>query len=436
MDQGKESSNSLKLPHSTEAKRESRTISDSLALLWTKRFGTFWVGSLLSNIGTWMQQVAEPWLVLSMSGSPVLLGLDAFAMDAPVWVLTILGGVLADHADRRRVIFFFQAIQMLCPLLLVFLILTGWLHVWMIVVLSFVVGITDALSMPAFQSVVPLIVKKDRIGNAIALNSTQFNLSRVLGPAFAGVVMARFGALGCFAANTLSYVPFLGVILWILPKNAKAKRFDRKSLGTEPWYSEVRAIGKNPVLRGGLLTVLTTSLLCGPLVAFAPVLIKDIFHSDASHFGGALAAFGIGGLLGAFAVLGIDNRIGRRKLSSGCAILYAVAVICVALNRSLWGLSGLLVVAGAALTMTNTSVNSILQGAAHDQIRGQAASLYMLAMRGGMSLGNLVMGFSVHFFGISHALVANGVVAILIHAWMYRNWACEKPPVIQLAERA
>lgn len=261
---------------------------ESLSLLWSKRFGTFWVGSLLSNIGTWMQQVAEPWLVLSISGSPVLLGLDAFAMDAPVWVLTLLGGILADHADRRRVIFFFQSIQMFCPVVLVFLILMGWLHVWTIITLSFIVGITDALSMPAFQSVVPLIVKSDQIGSGIALNSTQFNLSRVLGPAFAGLVMASYGPVGCFATNAFSYIPFLVVILWVLPKSKKAKHFDRRSLGTEPWYTEIRSIGKDPLLRGGLITILATSLLCGPLIAFTPVLIKDVFHSDVTHFGAAL----------------------------------------------------------------------------------------------------------------------------------------------------
>lgn len=395
---------------------------DSLGLLWTKRFGTFWAGSLLSNVGTWMQQVAEPWLVLSLSGSPVLLGLDAFAMDAPVWVLTLLGGILADRADRRRVIFFFQALQMLCPLILVFLILMGWLHVWMILFLSLIVGVTDALSMPAFQSVVPLIVPPDQIETAIALNSTQFNLSRVLGPALAGIVMARYGAVGCFATNAFSYVPFLAVILWIVPKRRKTQIISGKSRTQEPWYAEIRAIRKDPVLGGSLVTVLVTSLLCGPLIAFAPVLITEIFHSDASHFGGALSAFGVGGLIGAFGVLWIGNRIERRKLSSASAIIYAVIVMAAALNRSLWGLSGIFVLAGAALTMTNTSVNSLLQGSARDQIRGQVASLFMLAMRGGLSLGNLLTGFSIHFFGVSRALLANGIVAILIHLWLYRKW--------------
>lgn len=140
----------------------NHSLLNSLRLLLTRRFGSFWAGSLLSNLGTWMQQVAEPWLILSLSGSSFLLGLDAFAMDAPVWILTLLGGVLADRRDRRKVIFFFQAIQMLCPILLVLLILTGTIHVWIIIGLSLVVGITDALSVPAFQSIVPsIVVRRD-----------------------------------------------------------------------------------------------------------------------------------------------------------------------------------------------------------------------------------------------------------------------------------
>ena len=384
------------------------------------------MGSLLSNIGTWMQQVAEPWLVLSMSGSPVLVGIDAFALDAPVWLLTIFGGFLADHADRRRVIFFFQSIQMLCPVILVFLILMGWLHVWIVILLSVVVGITDALSMPAFQSLVPMIVTKDRIENGIALNAAQFNLSRVLGPALAGIVMAHYGAVGCFATNAFSYIPFLAVILWLLPKNANPKRLDRKKLKTEPWYAEIKLISQDSGLRGGLLTMLVTSLFCGPLIAFVPVLIKEIFHSDVSHFGNALSAFGGGGLLGAGAVIGIDDRIDRRKLSSVCSMIFAIVVIAAALCQSLNALIAILVIGGASLTMTNTSVNSILQRLAHDKIRGQTASLFMLAMRGGLSLGNLFTGFSVHWFGIRKTLLVSGIVAILIHALIFQSWAYRK----------
>lgn len=397
-----------------------RGFLDSASLLWTRRFGTFWAGSLLSNIGTWMQQVAEPWLVLSLSGSPVLLGLDAFAMDAPAWALTLLGGVLADHRDRRRVIFFFQAIQGFCPLLLVLLMLTGLIKVWMIVALSLVVGITDALSMPAFASIVPLIVPAERIGSAIALNSTQFNLSRILGPALAALVMARYGVVGCFAINGFSYVPFLFVIFLLrIPRSRTTQPT------AEPWYQELRGISHNPELRSTLLLVLGTSLFCGPLVIFCPVLVREVFRSDAAHFGHALAAFGVGGLLGAMFTLGSEGYVVRRGLCFGAAIAYAGAVIAAALSPSLTALTLILVCAGFALTSCNATANSILQTTAHDGIRGQTASLSMLAMRGGLSLGNLATGLSTHLLGVRHALLLNGCLAIPVQCAVF--WPRRRP---------
>ena len=136
---------------------------DSLSLLATRRFGTFWFASLLSSIGTWTQQVAEPWLLLTLGASSFLIGLDSFAMNAPLWALILAGGMLADRYDRRRVIALFQGIQMLCPVAIVALLASGQIRPWMIIVLSVVVGITDALSMPSFQSIVPSIVARDQI---------------------------------------------------------------------------------------------------------------------------------------------------------------------------------------------------------------------------------------------------------------------------------
>jgi len=186
-----------------------RSFVESIQLLRTRSFGTFWAASLLSNFGTWAQQVAEPWLLLSLGASSFLIGLDSFAMAAPVWMLTLVGGLLADRSDRRRVIAICQSLQMLCPTLLVVLLLTGTARPWMVIVISGVVGVTDALSMPSFQSIVPTMVERGRIPAALALNATQFNLSRVLGPALAGVLMASVGAVGCFAVNAMSYLPFI-----------------------------------------------------------------------------------------------------------------------------------------------------------------------------------------------------------------------------------
>ena len=382
-----------------------------------RRFSVFWLGSLLSNMGTWMQQLAEPWLILNLSGSSMLLGLDAFAMDAPAWALTLVGGWLADRADRRRVIFFFQGLQALCPIILIFLVVTKTVQPWMIILLSLVVGITDALSMPAFQAVVPSLVKQTQIGRAIALNSSQFNLSRVVGPALAGWIMARYGAVGCFGANAFSYLPLLLSVWLVLPKSKGP--IDGEKIG---FLMHLKQIGRNERRRDGLITVMATSLLCGPIVAFSPVLIRDVFHGTVAQFGMALTAFGIGGLFGALVVAAFDGKAHKMKLGSYLSIAFGFVIIAIALNRSFWLLFPLLALAGALMTMVNTSINSAIQAHAQDHLRGQIASIYMLSMRGGLSIGNLITGAAVSVAGISHWFLISGSLAVIFHLCRHLFW--------------
>jgi MFS family permease len=402
-------------------KSSDTTFSESISLLWTRRFGTFWFASLLSNIGTWAQQVAQPWLLLSLGASSFLIGLDSFALNAPVWFLTLVGGVLADRADRRRVIAKFQSIQMLCPTLLVVLLLVGMVRPWMVIVLSMIVGITDALSMPSFQSIVPSIVERKQIASGLALNSTQFNLSRILGPAIAGILLVSVGAVGCFAVNAASYVPFIAVALWILPRQvvmpAAAGANDRRHI-----FANIMEIVRKPHLRGALLTVFLTSLLCAPLVTFSPVLVKDAFHGDASHFSIAVGAFGVGGLLGAIMLLFVDATSDRRYLSSWFAGAFGVVLVLTAINPWFWGLPTLLVVGGMAMSVSNISANTLLQANTPSQLRGQAVSLYMLAMRGGLSIGSLLTGVSVSLLGVNHAMFINGALAVVAQVVVGREW--------------
>jgi len=399
----------------------------SLNLLATRRFGTFCFASLLSNMGTWAQQVAEPWLLLSIGASSFLLGLDAFAAGAPALLLTLLGGILADRRSRRRIITVFQSIQALCPTLIVVLLLTGAVRAWIVIALSLVVGITDALSMPSFQSIVPSIVEREQIPAALALNSTQFNLSRILGPAVAGALMAGVGAVGCFALNAASYVPFIGVALWILPRRgmtvAARDRSDRRHL-----LAGVRAIARDPRLRGALLTVLVTSTLCGPLITFCPVLVKSAFQRDVSGFSLAVTAFGVGGLLGAVGLLGIAPGRDRRTLSSGFAIAYGAIMALIALDPWFWALPLLLVLAGLAMTASNTSANTLIQASAPDRLRGRTVSLYMLAMRGGIAMGGLLTGASIHLLGVRPALLMNGIAAVGLQAFVGRRWLRSAAP--------
>jgi MFS family permease len=392
----------------------------SLGLLLTRRFGTFWVASLLSSIGTWAQQVAQPWLMLSLGASSFLLGVDAFAMGAPVVLLTLVGGELADRGDRRRVIASFQSIQMLCPTLIVALLVAGRIEPWMIIAASLVVGITDALSMPSFQSIVPSIVERERIPAGIALNSTQFNLSRILGPAVAGVLMASVGAAGAFAVSAASYVPFILVALWALPPGRASGGGERTS--ARDLLDGVRAIAREPRLRGALSTVLATSLLCSPLITFCPVLVRELHHGNVADFSLTVGAFGVGGLLGALVLLALDPARDGRAFSSACAALYGAAVLLAALNPWAWALPPLFVVAGIAMTASNATANTLLQSVAPVAIRGRSVSLFMLAVRGGASLGGLVTGAAVTAFGVRHALLVNGACAIAAHAAIGRVW--------------
>ncbi len=398
-----------------------KTLRDSLSLLTTRRFGTFWFASLLSSIGTWAQQVAEPWLLLTLGASPFLIGLDSFAMNAPVWLLTLWGGALADRADRRRVITLFQSIQMLCPTAIVILLITGGITPWIIIALSVIVGVTDALSMPSFQSIVPSIVKHDEISAGLALNSSQFNLSRILGPSIAGVLMSSVGAMACFVVSALSYIPFIGVALWILPRRSPPP----PSADAPPRGHLLAGIGqilRDMQLRSALLSVLATGVLCGPLITFTPVLVKEVFKGSAGGFSVSVASFGVGGLLGAAVLLSIPPAVDRRKLTAAFAIVLAIALMLVGYDRWFWALPVLLAVAGGATAVSNTAANSLLQSTADPRLLGQTVSLYMLALRGGISLGALITGAMVGALGVQHALLINGMLALIAQIAVARLW--------------
>jgi len=396
------------------------TFRASIRLLLTRRFGTFWIASLLSSIGTWAQQVAEPWLLLTIGASSFMVGLDSFAATAPAWLLTILGGAMADRGDRRRIIARLQSVQMLCPIAIIVLIATGMVRPWMIISLSVVVGVTDALSMPSFQSIVPTIVSRADIPYGLALNSTQFNLSRIIGPSIAGLLMAGAGLTACFAISAASYIPFIAVALWILPSRR------RTYPGTEraPFrpFAEIRRIVHQPVVRGALWAVLTTSALCSPLVVFVPVLVRDGFHGGGTEFSAAVASFGLGGLGGALALLSVGPSIDRRRVSAYAAMSYGVVILLAASTPWVWSLPILLVIAGAAMTVTNTAANTLVQSSAAPHLLGQTVSVYMFMMSAGISVGALLTGLLVTMLGVRTALAINGAAAIAIHAVNASVW--------------
>jgi MFS family permease len=368
-----------------------------------------------------MQSVAEPWLVLSIGGSPFLLGLDAFAMNAPFWILALLGGILADREDRRMIIYVFQGIQMVCPMVIVALVAMGWVKVWMIIGVSLVVGITDALSAPAFSSLIPSIVSREDLRPALALNSIQFNLSRVLGPAIAGLIMLKYGFRWCFGANAASYIPFFLSIYWLHPP---ARGLGQEASVKQNLRSTIEGIGA--ILRSqktgwALLSVLCTGFFCGPLVTFSPVIVKDVLHADVGQFGGVMTAFGIGGMLGPLLILLTMQRFDTMKMSLTAALGYGLFMMAVSMVGAVWQLAVLLVGSGFLLTVANTSANTFLQSEAIDQNRGQMASLFMLATRGGLSLGNLATGTFISLSSPHLTFLLNGLLAAGVQVFIFRR---------------
>jgi predicted MFS family arabinose efflux permease len=409
------------------AKTILEALGGSLHLLATRRFGTFLAASFLSNVGSWAQTVAEPWLLLTLGASSFLIGLDSFALSAPVWLLTLAGGLLADRSDRRRVIAVFQSIQMLCPAAIVVLLLLGGISPWMVIALSLVIGITDALSMPSFQSIVPTIVARNEIDRGIALNSIQFNLSRIIGPALAGLLMSSFGAIACFVASVASYIPFIGVALWILPARAPAPPRQASPALDRPW-SGTAEILRQPHLLGALMSVLAMNLFCAPLMVFVPVLVRTVFHGDAAAFSRSVTAFGAGGILGALCLLGIPGRIDRRRLTMTFGLAYAAAVVATALVATLRFLPALMFTAGAAMSVSGTAANTLLQSSVRSELLGQASSIWMLAMRGGMAIGALLTGVAVSLIGVQSALLVDGCLGIAIQAAIGVYWLRTKLP--------
>jgi predicted MFS family arabinose efflux permease len=229
------------------------------------------------------------------------------------------------------------------------------------------------------------------------------------------------GAMACFVVSALSYIPFIGVAVWILPRRAPAPpRADAPARSNV--LGGIRTVLSDVQVRSALLSVLATGVLCGPLITFTPVLVKNVFHGTAGGFSTAVAAFGVGGLIGAGVLLSIPATVDRRKLTVGFAIALAAMILIVSFNRWFWALPILLALAGAAMTVSNTAANTLLQGTADPRLLGQTVSLYMLALRGGIAIGALITGAAVDMLGVQHALLLNGALALVAQLVLARVW--------------
>ena len=387
------------------------TVRRTLAAFRYRDFRILWMGSCTSSIGTWMQNVAENWLVLSLTGSAFYLGLDAFLQQLPIVLFTLIGGVLADRLDRRRTLLVSQYIQMSCAFTLAALVFSGLHHVWPILVLSFITGSAQAFGGPASQALVPTLVEKNDLPNAIALNSIQFNLARVIGPLLAGGALAMFGMTSCFSLNGLSFLVVIVALMSLHVKHTPPvapRRIHEELLG-----------GLSYVQRQGSLLALTilaftTTFLAFSVLTFLPLFAKQVFHQDVGEYTRLLAFSGSGSVVGAIVVawLGKYKRMGRTSLivQALCGLLIAGFAI----SKVLWLSDIVLFFIGAALIIVFATVTSLVQLVVPDELRGRVMSIYMMAFRGGMPLGSLVSGYFASKFGAPIVLVVNGILLVAV----------------------
>lgn len=370
-------------------------------------FRLLWIGALASTIGTWMQKTTQSWLVFDLTQSTFYLGLDDFLGQLPILLFTVLGGVIADRHERRRLLLGSQCVQMATAFVLAALVYFDVIHIWHILLLSFSTGVAQAFGAPAYQSLIPLLVRKKDLPNAIAFNSIQFNLARTLGPLLAGVVLGAFGMAACFGLNGLSYLLVIAALLSLSVKQVKPA--ERKPIVQEMkgGFAYTRT---EPALLGLTVLGFLTTFLAGPLVTFLPVFARDVFHGGIDEYTWMMSFYGAGSVGGALVVawLGRFRHMGRALLI--VEAVFGGLLIAFAASRSLWLSAVLLFSTGATLMIVMSMMFSLVQLIVPDELRGRVISIYMVAFRGGMPLGSLAAGYAATLVTAPVMLMANGVL--------------------------
>lgn len=380
-------------------------------------FRLFWIGAFLSNVGTWMQAVAQGWLVLQLTNSPFWLGLDAFMATIPAFIFTLVGGVFADLIDRRRLLLYTQVVAGLAAIVLAVLVATNVVNRWMVLGFSFVTGCCMALASPSYLAMTYDLVGREDLPNAIAMNSTQFQLSRVVGPALAGVAFRVFGLSGCFFANGLSFIAVV-VALWkVRPhvrRNAPAHSVkDRRAL----WHDLVegfRYVRNRPRVLSLLLLSSVNSLFGAPYFSMVPIYARDIFHLAETGLALMMGTAGGGALGGALLVAYLGDFRRKGWLVLGGSIAFGLSIMGFALSSQLRLSLLFLFTLGFALVVALATTNTLLQKLVTDQMRGRVMSMFLLSFAGAMPIGNILAGTASNHFGPPPTLAVGGFVITLV----------------------
>lgn len=388
--------------------------------LRSRDFRLFWFGQMLSMTGTWVQNVAQQWLVLKLTGSALSLGLVTTVQFTPLLLLALIGGAISDRVEKRALLLVTQIISTLLALGLGVLVATGQVRYWHVLVFAGALGLVNAFYTPARQAFVPELVERSSLMNAVALNSAVFNASRILGPALGGILVAVLGLAQNFFINAASFLPVIIVLLIIQPRPAPSKE-GRKALLADV-AEGLRYIRETPAVYTILSLVGVSSLFALNFTTLLPLFAQFVLHSGSAGFGFLTASMGAGSLIGAVTLAFVNRRdLTRMFIFSGMFTLLGMEIV-FGLSRIYLLSCATLVIVGLSQTFFSTTANTRVLSQTPDALQGRVMSVYALMFLGMTPFGSLLSGLVAERFGAPSAVIAGALItlAFAVFVFVYR----------------
>jgi MFS family permease len=379
------------------------------------------MGQIVSLVGTWMQSVAQSWLVYRLTGSSLLLGLVGFCGQIPVFLMAPVGGMLADRRNRHRIVIATQTSAMLLAFLLASLTLLGHIKVWEVMVLATLLGVVNAFDIPARQAFVVEMIRPQDLINAIALNSSMVNAARMIGPAVAGLTVAAVGEGWCFLVNGVSYI---AVIAGLLMMSITPKPHEARHSGVKSVVEAFRWVARTGPIRALLLLLGLVSLTGMPYAVLLPIFADRILHHGARGLGMLMAAAGMGALSGTLVLAAKQGVRGLGKWITVAASSFGLALIFFSFSRSFFLSMALLFPAGFCMIIEMASSNTLIQTMVPDKLRGRVMAVYSMMFMGMAPFGALSAGAAAQHLGAPPTVAIGGVVCLtggVIFGWAWRS---------------
>jgi MFS family permease len=385
-------------------------LSRTFAALRHRNYRLFFFGQLVSLIGTWMQNVAQAWLVYELTNSPFKLGVVSFCSGVPVLLFSLWAGVVADRVPKRRLLVVTQTVMMTLAFILAADMFLGTIQWWHIAIMAFLLGTANAFDGPTRHAFVVEMVGRNELMNAIALNSAMFNTARIVGPALAGIILAAVGAAWCFVLNGVS---FLAVIAGLVLMDVKPYV---GAIPTESPLKQMREgvsyIWHHPTVRPLITLVAVSNMFALGYMALLPAFAQDVLHAGKVGYGFMSTAIGVGALAGALVIASLGDYQRKGLILTAGNLLFPVMVIALSLSKSFHLTMGCLVVAGFGFMAQNATANTLVQTTVPDTLRGRVMSVYMMVFLGFFPIGSLIAGAMAERFGVPVGAAFGGIVAL------------------------